>query len=60
MNDTGIIERAFELARSGSCQSVNDIRAQLRAEGYSSIAEHFAGTSIQRQLRALIGARLHA
>jgi len=29
------IERAFELARSGQCVTLNDIRLQLEVEGYS-------------------------
>ena len=58
MNETSIVRRAFELARSGSCRSVADIRAKLKAEGYWSVTEHLDGQSIQRQLRCLINASL--
>ena len=47
------LERAFELARSGSCASVNDIRRQLKAERYDQVEAHLSGSSISRQLRAL-------
>jgi hypothetical protein len=52
MDDGGIIVRAFEIARSGSCQNVTEVRRQLTAEGYSLFG-HFDGPSIKRQLLAL-------
>jgi len=48
-----IIERAFELAKAGSCANVNEIRAQLKRERYTSVDEHLAGPSLGRQLRKL-------
>ncbi len=45
------LERAFDLARSGSCTGVNDIRQRLRQEGYSIVA--LEGPSLLRQLREL-------
>jgi hypothetical protein len=47
------IERAFALARSGTCRTVNDIRMQLRAERFDLIEAHLAGPAITRQLRQL-------
>jgi hypothetical protein len=47
------VERAFELARSGSCGTVDDIRRALTAEHYPSIQAHLAGPSIRRELLAL-------
>jgi hypothetical protein len=47
------IERAFALARSGSCATLNDIRLQLRAERYDQVDAHLAGPAITRQLREL-------
>ena len=47
------LERAFELARSGSCASVNDIRQKLKAERFDQVDAHLAGPAISRQLRAL-------
>jgi len=34
--NTNAIERAFELAKSGQCTSVVEIKRRLRAEGYSA------------------------
>jgi hypothetical protein len=47
------LERAFELARSGSCANVNDIRLQLRAERFDLVDAHLVGPAITRQLREL-------
>jgi hypothetical protein len=48
------LERAFQLARSGRCGSLKDIRLQLRAEGYSTM--QITGKALARQLQALIQA----
>lgn len=45
------LERAFDLARSGACAGVADIRAQLKAEGYA--LSQLEGRSLARQLREL-------
>jgi hypothetical protein len=52
--DHGIrtLERAFQLARSGDCASVSDIKKRLIAEGFS--AEQITGRFLSRQLKALI------
>lgn len=50
------VERAFELARSGACNSVNDLRQRLRREGYDAVHLHLHGASINRQLVELINA----
>jgi hypothetical protein len=47
------LERAFALARSGTCASVNDIRQQLRAERFDQVDAHLVGPAISRQLRDL-------
>lgn len=59
MNRSGIstIERALELARSGACHSVADIRQQLSAEGHEAVHGHLNGSGIQRQLREMLTAR---
>jgi len=46
------IERAFALASSGRCQNLNDIRKQLKIEGYG--VEQITGPSLVKQLRELI------
>jgi hypothetical protein len=53
MNTPTTLERAFALARSGTCASVNDIRIRLKAERYDNVDAHLAGHSIARQLRML-------
>ncbi|GAA3697187.1 hypothetical protein GCM10022268_04570 [Sphingomonas cynarae] len=55
--NVGTIERAFQLARSGACHSVEEIRVQLSAERHDRIHEHLGGISIQRQLKALLVGR---
>ncbi len=45
------LERAFALAKSGSCAGLEDIRRQLRAEGYALHA--LEGPTLIRQLREL-------
>ncbi len=46
------LERAFELARSGDCHSVQEIRERLRAEGH--VESQVTGPSLVRQLRDLL------
>ena len=50
------LERAFQLAKSGSCVSVDDIKKRLIAEGYSTA--QITGGALLKQLRALIQAAL--
>lgn len=52
MNRTPIVERAFQVARSGSCASLQDVRLALRAEGYGNVDQHITG-SLGKQLKAL-------
>lgn len=47
------IERAFELARSGDCRSVLEIRQRLKAERHPLVDEHLTGHSIRRELAKL-------
>jgi len=46
------IERAFQLAKSGRCRSMRDIRMALRAEGYPDY--QLEGKVLIEQLRALM------
>ena len=50
MNRISVVERAFELAQSGQCHGVDDIRRRLKEEQFSAIDEHLAGPSLKRQL----------
>ena len=48
----GIIERAFQLAEA--CANVEQIRTQLRKEGYSGVDAHLMGRSIRADLVRII------
>ena len=54
MKGDGTIERAFEIARSGTCRNVEDIRKRLKREGYSDARSHLDGPAIRKQLADLI------
>jgi hypothetical protein len=47
------VERAFELARSGACHSVDEIVAQLHREQLEAVEAHLAGPQIRRDLRQI-------
>lgn len=51
---TGIVERAFEIARSGDVASVTILRTILVKEGYSNVAQVLAGRSLKLQLVRMI------
>ena len=53
---THTVERAYEIARSGRCVELRDVRRQLLREGYEGVEAHLAGSSIRRELQALIKA----
>jgi hypothetical protein len=46
------IERAFDLARSGTCRTVADIKDRLKLEGYR--VEQVTGPELHKQLRTLM------
>lgn len=48
-------ERAFALAESGACESMQSIRKRLRAEGYADNGQ-LSGSAIRNQLVKLIAA----
>lgn len=53
------IERAIQLAQSGDCSSVNDVRQRLRREGYIGIGVELAGVAINRELVDYLHAARH-
>jgi len=56
MVDAGnIVQRAFELAKSGDFPTLDGIRRQLTSEGYA-LDVHFNGRSMKRQLRDMMAA----
>jgi hypothetical protein len=44
------LERAFELAQSGDCATIDDIRRRLKTESYAQVDAHLAGATVRRQL----------
>jgi hypothetical protein len=51
-HNTTQLERAFQLAKSGDCRSVEDLKKRLEAEGYQT--NQVFGRVLSRQLHALI------
>ena len=47
------IERAYELAKSGTCRTVGDIKAKLQAEGHERVQDRLYGGSLTSALRKL-------
>jgi hypothetical protein len=54
MNGSNTIERAYQLARSGECATLADLRRRLSAEGCLQVTQHLCGRSIQQSLRRLL------
>lgn len=57
MTERTTIERALELADSGSCRSMTDIRRKLRDERFENIDAHLGGATLKRQLMTKLKAR---
>jgi hypothetical protein len=47
------LERAYELARSGRCRTVSDIKQALSTEGYERIQDALYGPTLGAALRKL-------
>jgi hypothetical protein len=54
-SNTTTLERAFQLAQSGDCASIKDIRSRLKVESYD--VSPLQGPTLFAQLRKLIRAR---
>lgn len=54
MSDIGTVERAVQLARGGSCRTVDDIRKTLIKERYDGVLQHLGSPSLKRQLVAMM------
>lgn len=48
------IERAFEVASSGECRTLDELKRRLRREQLEAVDFHLAGKSIKAQLNALM------
>ena len=49
-----VVERAFQIAKSGTMENVPALLAELTAEGYSNCAQVLAGRAISNQLSRMI------
>ena len=54
MVEIGTIERAFELARNGECESVTAILERLRREGRADVEIQLSDAKTREGLRELI------
>lgn len=52
----GVVQRAFQIARSGTVANMSALRKQLTAEGYANNAQSLAGRSLSNQLTRMIAA----
>ena len=50
----GIIERAFQVAKSGKVSNIKDLRTQLAEEGYSNVTGVLTGRSLRQQISRMI------
>ncbi len=56
MNRLTILERAFELAQAGPCENFDELRKQLKSEGYDS-ATQMSFPALKKQLCKIIQTR---
>ena len=49
-----VVERAFEIAKSGKVANTAELRKQLTAEGYTNNAQFLAGRTLSNQLTRMI------
>ena len=54
MSAYSTVERAFQLARSGECQSIEALRAMLSHEGYSDAVAQTSFPLVRKQLLDLM------
>jgi hypothetical protein len=47
------VERAFQLARTGSYRTIEEISRQLKEERQEAVDAHLAGSSIRKDLRQI-------
>ena len=53
-NEQSTLERAFDLGRNGTCRTMRQLRANLKAEQCEGVEEHLSGRVIVRQLQAIM------
>ena len=50
----GVIERAFQIAKSGKVGNIKDVRTQLAGEGYSNVNMALTSRSLAQQISRMI------
>ena len=58
MATANIIERAYELAKSGNCATIVEIERTLSREQYLSVAAHMASPTLRRELTKMCRAAI--
>lgn len=58
MNPGNVIERAYELARSGAFANLVEIERTLSREHFMNVAAHMASPSLRRELSRLCRAAI--
>lgn len=56
MYRTNIIERAYQLARTGEFTKVEHVERKLTREGYTAVADHLGGKMVRRELNEMMRA----
>lgn len=54
--DKSTVARAFQIARSGTCRTVDELRKTLKAEKRDAVDEHLSSGTLIKQLRVLLRA----
>jgi len=50
----GVVQRAFQIAKSGTVTDTSSLHAQLTVEGYLNNSQILAGRSVSQQLARMI------
>jgi hypothetical protein len=53
---TNLIERAYQLARTGDFAKLEHIERKLTREGYTAVADHLSGRMLRRELNDMMRA----
>jgi len=53
MSGPSTVERAYQLAASGQCRTIEEIAKRLKAEKMDSVEAHLGGTGIRKDLRQI-------
>ncbi len=56
MHRVNVIERAYQLARTGEFAKVEHIERKLTREGYTAVADHLSGKLMRRELNEMMRA----